>query len=52
MTSGQDVTVEPARQPAARRGDMAWRLRSAVLVVAGLAGLSYAWALAADPLEP
>jgi 4-amino-4-deoxy-L-arabinose transferase-like glycosyltransferase len=52
MTSGQHVTVEPAREPAARRGDMAWRLRSAVLVVTGLAGLSYAWALAADPLEP
>ena len=52
MTSGPGVTVEPAREPAARRGDMAWRVRSAVLVVAGLAGLSYAWALAADPLEP
>ena len=39
MTSGPGVTVEPAREPAARRGDMAWRLRSAVLIVAGLAGL-------------
>ena len=52
MTSGPGISVEPAREPAARRGDMAWRLRSAVLVVAALAGLSYAWALAADPLEP
>ncbi len=34
------------------RGDMSWLRRPALLLIAGLAGLSYAWALNRDPLEP
>jgi 4-amino-4-deoxy-L-arabinose transferase-like glycosyltransferase len=40
--------------PAAPAGgsDLAWPRRAALLLIAGLAGLSYAWALGRDPLEP
>ena len=34
------------------REDMSWLRRPAPLLIAGLAGLSYAWALNRDPLEP
>ena len=39
-------------QQAAVRGGMSWLRRPALLLIAGLAGLSYAWALNRDPLEP
>ena len=44
--------ASPARTRIAARGDMARLQRPALLLVAGLAGLSYAWALDRDPLEP
>jgi hypothetical protein len=34
------------------RGDVSRLRRPALLLIAGLAGLSYAWALNRDPLEP
>jgi len=41
-----------ARTRIAARADMTRLRRPALLLVAGLAGLSYAWALDRDPLEP
>ena len=58
MTSEPDVTAGPATQAPAERDDVAWLRRPAWLrrctlgLIAGLAGLSYAWALGQDPLEP
>ena len=36
----------------AAHGNSVWLRRAAVALIAGLAGLSYAWALDQDPLEP
>jgi 4-amino-4-deoxy-L-arabinose transferase-like glycosyltransferase len=58
MTSEPDVSaglapdVDTARQDVAGPPCPAWLRRPALLLIAGLAGLSYAWALAQDPLEP
>ncbi len=52
MTSEPDVTTEPAVPAVAGSRDSPWLRRSALLLLAGLAGLSYAWALGRDPLEP
>ena len=59
MTVGSHVapsTLPPERLYRHRRagvlGNGAWPRRLALLVIAGLAGLSYAWALNRDPLEP
>ena len=41
-----------ATGPARSGSEMIWLRRSAVLVIAALAGLSYAWQLNQDPLEP
>ena len=53
MTSEQ-VASQQGRgdQRAAVAADAAWPRRLALLLIAGLAGLSYAWALGQDPLEP
>lgn len=51
MVSEPDISAVPvAERPAEARG-VAWRRWSALLVIAALAGLSYAWALGRDPLE-
>ena len=47
-TRRQDAVAEPVVSPV----DALWWRRAAVVLVAGLAGLSYAWALDRDPLEP
>jgi 4-amino-4-deoxy-L-arabinose transferase-like glycosyltransferase len=58
MTSEPDVSAGPVPQAAKVREDVAgppcpaWVRRPALLLIAGLAGLSYAWALGQDPLEP
>jgi 4-amino-4-deoxy-L-arabinose transferase-like glycosyltransferase len=58
MTSEPDVSAGLAPEVAAARQDVAgppcpaWLRRPALLLIAGLAGLSYAWALGQDPLEP
>ena len=52
MTSEPDLTTAPAVQLPAAGRDPALARRGALAVIAGLAGLSYAWALNADPLEP
>ena len=58
MTSEPDVTAGPVMQAPAVRDDVAWLrwpawLRRCTLgLIAALAGLSYAWALDQDPLEP
>jgi 4-amino-4-deoxy-L-arabinose transferase-like glycosyltransferase len=52
MTSEQNVTVAPAAEVPAAAGDAALARRCALVLIAGLAGLSYAWALNTDPLEP
>lgn len=43
--------IRCGERPSAPSGP-AWRRRSAVLLVAGLTGLSYAWELNRDPVEP
>jgi 4-amino-4-deoxy-L-arabinose transferase-like glycosyltransferase len=58
MTSEPDVTAGPVMQAPAVRDDAAWLRwpawlrRCALGLIAALAGLSYAWALGQDPLEP
>jgi 4-amino-4-deoxy-L-arabinose transferase-like glycosyltransferase len=52
MTSEQNVTVAPAAEVPAAGGDAALARRCALVLIAGLAGLSYAWALNTGPLEP
>ena len=52
MTSEPDVSAGLAPPAAAGPADAPWPRRGAVLILAGLAGLSYAWALGRDPLEP
>jgi 4-amino-4-deoxy-L-arabinose transferase-like glycosyltransferase len=58
MTSEPDVSADLAPKVTAARHDVAgppcpaWLRRPALLLIAGLAGLSYAWALGQDPLEP
>jgi hypothetical protein len=58
MTSEPDVSAVPVQQAPAVREDVpgpgcpAWLRRPALALIAGLAGLSYAWALGQDPLEP
>jgi 4-amino-4-deoxy-L-arabinose transferase-like glycosyltransferase len=49
-----EQAVAPARHRewTTRLGDRAWLRRAALLLIAALAGLSYAWALNQDPLEP
>jgi 4-amino-4-deoxy-L-arabinose transferase-like glycosyltransferase len=53
VVSGQDLSqqAQDGERPAAR-ADTAWLRRPALVLVAALAGLSYAWALDRDPLEP
>jgi 4-amino-4-deoxy-L-arabinose transferase-like glycosyltransferase len=46
------VSTEQAVPAVAASRDSPWLRRSALLLLAGLAGLSYAWALGRDPLEP
>ena len=50
------ATSQPETPPAAgtARPDprRAWLRRSAIVVIAAVAGLSYAWQLGRDPLEP
>jgi 4-amino-4-deoxy-L-arabinose transferase-like glycosyltransferase len=58
MTSEPDVTAGPVPQPAPEPGEPAapgrpaWHRRGTLALIAALAGLSYAWALGQDPLEP
>jgi 4-amino-4-deoxy-L-arabinose transferase-like glycosyltransferase len=58
MTSEPDVTASRVTQPPAEREDVtwlrwpAWLRRGTLGLIAALAGLSYAWALGQDPLEP
>ena len=52
MTSEQNVTIAPVAEGPAAGGDAVLARRCALAVIAGLAGLSYAWALSADLLEP
>ena len=58
MTSEPDVTASPVTQAPDEREDVAWLQRprwlrrGALGLIAALAGLSYAWALGQDPLEP
>ncbi len=52
MVSEPDITAVPVAEQPAEPGGRAWRQWSALLVIAALAGLSYAWALGRDPLEP
>jgi 4-amino-4-deoxy-L-arabinose transferase-like glycosyltransferase len=58
MTSEPDVTASAVIQGPAEHGDVTWPqwpgwLRRGTLgLIAALAGLSYAWALGQDPLEP
>ena len=42
----------PAAETAPPDPRLAWLRRSAIVVIAALAGLSYAWQLGMDPLEP
>ena len=53
VVSGQDLSqqAQDGERPAAR-ADTAWLRRPALVLVAALAGLSYAWALDRAPLEP
>ena len=51
MTGARPATRPDAERATAPR-QAAWLGRPAVLLVAALAGLSYAWALTAGPLEP
>ncbi|MGH3398912.1 MAG: ArnT family glycosyltransferase, partial [Streptosporangiaceae bacterium] len=51
MVSEPDVSAVPVAEPPAEAGGPAWRRWSALLAIAALAGLSYAWALGRDPLE-
>jgi 4-amino-4-deoxy-L-arabinose transferase-like glycosyltransferase len=46
------VSAGPAPAQPAVRPETPWRRRAALLLIAGIAGLSYAWALDRDPLEP
>jgi hypothetical protein len=46
------VSTEQAVPAVAASRDSPWLRRSALLLLAGLAGLSCAWALGRDPLEP
>jgi 4-amino-4-deoxy-L-arabinose transferase-like glycosyltransferase len=52
VTSEQNVTIAPVAEGPAAGGDAVLARRCALAVIAGLAGLSYAWALNADLLEP
>ena len=58
MTSEPDVSADLSPEIASARRDVAgppcpaWLRRPALALIAGLAGLSYAWALGQDPLEP
>jgi 4-amino-4-deoxy-L-arabinose transferase-like glycosyltransferase len=52
MSTEQNVTTAPAAEDAEAGGNAVLVRRCALVVIAGLAGLSYAWALNADPLEP
>ena len=45
------MTGDTKPDGATPRRDLAWRRRAALLVVVGLAGLSYGWAANRDPLE-
>ena len=61
---GRDQQAPPAEEPALRAGEepepartgpnwpAPWPRRAALVLIAGLAGLSYAWARGRDPLEP
>ena len=51
MTGGGEQLAVRGEQ-AAVRGDMSRLRRPALLLIAGLAGLSYAWALSRDRLSP
>jgi 4-amino-4-deoxy-L-arabinose transferase-like glycosyltransferase len=52
VTSEPDLSAEPVAPAPPGPRDTPWPRRGALLVIAGLAGLSYAWALGRDPLEP
>jgi hypothetical protein len=52
MTSEQNVTVAPVAEVPAAGGSASLARRCALVLIAGLAGLSYAWALNTGPLEP
>jgi 4-amino-4-deoxy-L-arabinose transferase-like glycosyltransferase len=59
VRKGHTVVSEPAAAQPIRYGErraapsgIAWLRRPALLLVAGLTGLAYAWALNTDPLEP
>jgi 4-amino-4-deoxy-L-arabinose transferase-like glycosyltransferase len=58
MTSEPDVSAGPVPEATAASEEVtgppcpAWLRRTALLLIAALAGLSYAWALGQDPLEP
>jgi 4-amino-4-deoxy-L-arabinose transferase-like glycosyltransferase len=52
VTSEQHVTTAPVAEGPAAAGDAVLARRTALALIAGLAGLSYAWALNADLLEP
>jgi hypothetical protein len=51
MVSEPDVSAVPVDGQAAEPGPLVWPGRLALLVIAALAGLSYAWAMKSDPLE-
>jgi 4-amino-4-deoxy-L-arabinose transferase-like glycosyltransferase len=51
MVSEPDVSAVPVTGQAAAPGGLVWPRRAALLVIAALAGLSYAWAMKSDPLE-
>jgi 4-amino-4-deoxy-L-arabinose transferase-like glycosyltransferase len=53
MTSDTGVAeCVPDAEPAAVRANERWLRRTALALVTALVGLSYAWALDRDPLEP
>ena len=51
VVSEPDISSVPVAEQPAEPGGRPWRRWSALLVIAALAGLSYAWALGRDPLE-
>jgi 4-amino-4-deoxy-L-arabinose transferase-like glycosyltransferase len=52
VTSEPGLSTELARPESSPPRDLGRLRRPALLMIAGLAGLSYAWALGRDPLEP
>jgi 4-amino-4-deoxy-L-arabinose transferase-like glycosyltransferase len=51
VVSEPDISAVSVAERPAEPGGQAWRRWAALLVIAALAGLSYAWALGRDPLE-